>query len=251
MKKKHQQHENHERWLVSYADFITLLFAFFVVMFAISQVDAQKLGRFVESVNVAFEMQGVLPASTGQLVEGAAPSAAGRPAIVPSKINVLPTVSSHLAQRLRRDLEQRLAGSQLAGSVVVREDRRGAIVTLAEAGFFESGSAVVRAESLDTLRQVAQVLCAVPNPVSVEGHTDNTPIRTAVFPSNWELSTARATNLVRLLVDEMRCDPVRLSATGYSEYRPLGDNRTLEGRGQNRRVDLVVQTDQSAGLPPA
>jgi chemotaxis protein MotB len=253
VKKKHQEHENHERWLVSYADFITLLFAFFVVMFAISQVDAQKLGRFVESVNVAFELQGVLPPSSSQIINPQ-PMAnpGGRPVIVPPKISVLPTaVSSRLGQKIKRDIEKRLAGSSLAGAVSVREDKRGVVVSLAEAGFFDPGSAAVRPDSLGTLQAVGQALCDVPNPIAVEGHTDNRPIRTPAYPSNWELSTARATNLVRVLIDSLHCDPSRLSATGYAEYRPLGDNATAAGRGMNRRVDIVVETEGSGGLPPA
>ncbi len=245
MRKKKAEHPNHERWLVSYADFITLLFAFFVVMFAISQVDAQKLGRFVESVNVAFALQGVFPEAGPQAALEAQGSSGTsiRPSIVSPKPTVLPEVGppSRRAAQLYRQLEERLR--RLDRRVRLRFDPRGVVLMLSESGFFESGSAEVLPDSLATLREAAAAVCELGTPVAVEGHTDDVPISTPVFPSNWELSTARATRLVRYLVEQAGCDPAKLTATGYAEHRPLGDNATAAGRALNRRVDLVVLTE--------
>lgn len=245
MRKKKAEHPNHERWLVSYADFITLLFAFFVVMFAISQVDAQKLGRFAESVNIAFALRGIFPEASpqGTLETEGYPGTSVRPAIVSPKPTVLPEIGppSRRAAELYRQLEERLR--RLEKRVRLRFDPRGVVLMLSEAGFFESGSAEVRPDSLATLREAAASVCGLGTPIAVEGHTDDVPIATPLFPSNWELSTARATRLVRYLVDQAGCDPAKLSATGYAEHRPLGDNATAAGRALNRRVDLVVLTE--------
>ena len=245
---------SHERWLVSYADFITLMFAFFVVMFAISQVDAQKLGRFVESVNVAFEMKGVFPESRPQPIV-ASPSTGGgigvRPNLAPPKITVVTgTIPSRRSSEVRRALQRMLLRSRLQDKLRVRLDRRGVTVSLSEAGFFDTGSAQVRADALPTLHDLAETLKVADAPIAVEGHTDNVPISTQQFPSNWELSTVRATTIVRYLVEQQGYDPLRLSATGFAEYRPVGDNATADGRALNRRVDLVILTEASEGPVP-
>ena len=254
MKKKAPEHSNHERWLVSYADFITLLFAFFVVMFAISQVDSQKLGRFVQSVNVAFELKGVFPDSNSHPLPSASDSGGGvglRPGIAPPKITVVAgVVPSRRALQIRRALERMPLQSKLRDKIHVRLDQRGVTVSLSEAGFFDTGSALVRADALPTLRDLAEVLKVADSPITVEGHTDDVPIKTALFPSNWELSTVRATSIVRYLIEQHGYDPMRLSATGFAEYRPVGDNATAEGRALNRRVDLVILTEGSGGPVP-
>ena len=247
-KKKPPEHENHERWLVSYADFITLLFAFFVVMFAVSQVDAQKLGRFVESVQVAFEYRGVFPNSASQPMDGAGAGMglAANPVIAPSKTRVTEfTGKSRRSSTLRKTLEEMIATSKLAGRVRVRAEKRGVVVSLTEACFFDPGRAEVRRDALPVLRAIAEVLRDSGQEVMVEGHTDSTPIRTAQFPSNWELSTSRATTILSFLIRDLQYDPTRLSAAGYGQYRPTADNATPEGRAQNRRVDLVVLTEGS------
>lgn len=251
-KKRHEEHANHERWLVSYADFITLLFAFFVVMFAISQVDAQKLGRFVESVNVAFELKGVFPDNSAHAIQStnSGTSMGVGANIAPPRVNVVPPkVPSRRSQKLQKTV-QGLLGTALADKVRLRMDTRGVTVSLSEAGFFDTGSAKVRPDSLATLREIGEALREDGSPIAVEGHTDNVPIHTAAFPSNWELASARATAIVRYLIDDLHYDPGRLSATAFGEFRPTGDNATPAGRGVNRRVDIVVLTEGSEGPPP-
>ena len=140
--------------------------------------------------------------------------------------------------------------SKLQDRIKVRIDQRGVIVSLSEAGFFDTGSAQVRDDAVPTLRDLAVALRSTDSPIAVEGHTDNVPIKTPLYPSNWELSTVRATSIVRYLIEEQGYDPLRLSATGFAEYRPVGDNATAEGRSQNRRVDLVVLTEAGNGPAP-
>jgi chemotaxis protein MotB len=262
-KKRPAEYPNHERWLVSYADFITLLFAFFVVMFAVSQVDSKKLGRFVESLNVAFEFRGPFPQTSQKSGAGGEKGLIG--ITTESAVPFGPIVKSPIdaarskrllwrreqAHQVRSRIERALAGTQFADKVRVGLTTRGIVVSLAEGGFFDPGSATVRRDSMDALKSVAMALRDEPGPVAVEGHTDNVPIHTAMFPSNWELSTARATTIVRYLIDDVRFDPKRLSATGFGEYRPEADNSTPEGRLRNRRVDLVLLLPNSGpALPP-
>ncbi len=254
MRKREPDHVSHERWLVSYADFITLLFAFFVVMFAISQVDAKKLGRFVESVNSASDIQGVFPNAAPPSVQNHDQGRNGiRPAIAPGRISILNGSGgmSRKALELRRSLGRILHSSTLADKVRIRADARGVTVSLSEAGFFDTGEAQVKPEAMETLREIAETLKDASIPIAVEGHTDDVPIQTPQFPSNWELSTVRATTIVRYLIDTMRYDPMRLSATGFAEYRPVADNATPEGRALNRRVDLVILTEGTEAPAPS
>jgi chemotaxis protein MotB len=251
-KKKHPEHVNHERWLVSYADFITLLFAFFVVMFAASNSDQRKAGQIAKAVQVAFSQMAVftpagkvvplydsggLPSDSNsvvgnthsgfdatQLVSPAKPGEGGKP-----KISDLKT---QLETILKNEISNR--------SIHLSEDSRGLTISLTEAGFFEPGSAVMNAKALAAVQSIAATVQPLANSIRVEGHTDNTPIQTPQFPSNWELSTARATFLLHSLISYGKISPQRLSAVGYGEYHPIAPNNTAEGRAANRRVDVVI-----------
>ncbi|MFO0553038.1 MAG: flagellar motor protein MotB [Polyangiaceae bacterium] len=238
-KKKPPEHVNHERWLVSYADFITLLFAFFVVMFAVSQVDSKKVGRFTEAFQSAIGIdltvggKGMLPA------EGEAPlppatataSASGVPTAVP-----LPPELDAIANALTSESKQ---NSLLAGLKVVRRGNE-LVLRIDAMMLFQSGSDEMTEEARRVLRAIAEQLRDRPLRIRVEGHTDNQPIRSGRFRSNWELSTARATRVVTELADVDEIQPERLAAVGYGQYQPLGDNGSVDGRSQNRRVDFVL-----------
>jgi chemotaxis protein MotB len=260
-KKKHPEHVNHERWLVSYADFITLLFAFFVVMFAASNSDQKKAGQVAQAVQVAFrEMaifspsgkvvplydSGGLPADT-QTVIGNTNSAFEATEFVSGKSGL---TGRPAMKEVKSELETMLQNEIKSNSVRLTQDSRGLTISLAEAGFFDSGLAVMPPKALAIIDRIASQLQPLEYGLRVEGHTDNTPIHTAQFPSNWELSTARATFLLQYLISTSKLPPARLSAVGYGEYRPVAPNTTPEGRAANRRVDLVVIGDAAEKLEP-
>lgn len=249
MAKKHKKHEhvNHERWLVSYADFITLLFAFFVVMFAVSQVDSKKLGRFTESVNVAFQTNGLFAPSSGSPLErgGSAGSA-----LVPAIVNDRPslfryTASSPRAQAVKDSLEEQIDTAGLGASVGLRYDERGVAISLPESLYFRAGSANLRTEALELMAEIARAVATQQGPILVEGHTDDLPVRSTLFTSNWELSAARAARVVRYLVEEGGIEGTRLSAVGLADTRPLVENTDEATREANRRVQIVIVTEES------
>src|SRR6266571_776940 len=247
-KKKEPERINHHRWLVSYADFITLLFAFFVVMFAGSNSDQRKVGRIAEAVQVAFKELAVFdPASKAVPLNGEG----GTVAPVFTRAQLLDAAAKNADMKtVRGQLEEVLKDESQNKLVHISEDSRGVTVSLAEAGFFDSGSADVKEAGLPVLRRIGEKLRQLPQNLRVEGHTDNTPIHTAMFPSNWELSTARATNVLQYLINDARIPAPRLSAAGYGEYRPGAPNTTAEGRGANRRVDLVIIGPAAEKLEP-
>ncbi len=241
--KKHE-HVNHERWLVSYADFITLLFAFFVVMFSVSQVDSKKLGKFAESVSYAFQLQGVFPGSQGTPLERG--GTAGN-SIVPPVVADRPTLFSHHSpsretKAIRKSLQARLEAAGVAGQVDLRFEPRGLSLSLPERTFFYAGTAKLRPEARDELRAIALALAAESAPIQIEAHTDDLQPPPSQFASNWELSAARAARIASFLTEETRIEPRRLSAVGLAQYHP---RVAAEGGGDmelNRRVDLVLIT---------
>ena len=215
---------NHERWLVSYADFITLLFAFFTTMYAISTVDARKLSSMVDSMQQAFD-SGTVPRPVP-----------GRPA---SPAQAPPT-SPSTAQR-ERALADALRARLATTAVDIEIDRRGIVVSLREAGSFATGSADLSEDARTLLRTLASTLGEDASmSLRVEGHTDDVPIQGGRYRSNWELSTARATSVVTFLAQDVGLTPQRLSAAGYGEFHPKGPNTTPADRARNRRVDIVI-----------
>jgi len=242
-KKKHPEHVNHERWLVSYADFITLLFAFFVVLFASSQSDKKKQLKLSEAMQTAFTPLGTFDAhsKTPPLTDINASAITNS---IPSPIvRPLPSASTESLEeteaRLRNLIaEQVAAGGIPPGGIAMRITPDGLVISLHEAGFFPSGSAEVRPASIPMISILANTLPA--GPLRVEGHTDNVPIHTAQFASNWELSTARSTAIARLLLEHGPIDPANLAAAGYAEFHPVASNATEDGRTQNRRVDIIL-----------
>jgi len=254
-RKRDRAHASHDRWLVSYADFITLLFAFFVVLYASAQVDQRKVGRLALAIQVAFQELGVfpdsttkvpvdinepMPFSTVQAIENAKRNAElGRISSPPedkltaeSEEANLTTLQAELQQALQREIAQH--------TVALHRETEGLVISLREFGFFDSGSAALKSSALPALDRIASILAVRICRLRIEGHTDNVPIHTAQMASNWELSTARSTELVRLLIVRYRFSPERLSAAGYAEYHPIASNASVQGRAQNRRVDVVI-----------
>jgi len=248
-RRRQKTHANHERWLVSYADFITLLFAFFVVMYAASQVDKKKMMRVAASIEGAFQEMGVFQGnktSRSTPAVGAAPAQAAPEirALVEAAVEMKVRQEHSAAQKdlepLRREIEKAMQDEIKKGSITLRSSPDGLVISLSELGFFDSGSARVRPAAEASFHRIAALLAERRCGVRVEGHTDNVPIKTSEFKSNWDLSTARAIEVVKSLIDKYEFDPVLLSAAGYGEYHPVAGNDTPEGRQQNRRVDLVV-----------
>jgi chemotaxis protein MotB len=254
-RKRPQEHSNNERWLVSYADFITLLFAFFVVLYASSQVDKRKVGKLAMSIQVAFQELGVfetsntkiplsdseaVPFSKIQVVENTERTGDMRRFVQPMKGMVSPVSASTPMKDIQAELEKILAPEIQKHLVEVKARREGLVVSLREVGFYESGSSSLRPSSKDAIDRLAAVLKGRAEALRIEGHTDNVPIHNVHFDSNWELSTARASDLIKVFITRYDFAPNRLSAAGYAEYHPAAPNDTPEGRALNRRVDIVI-----------
>jgi chemotaxis protein MotB len=247
-RRRPRAHSNHERWLVSYADFITLLFAFFVVLYASSQVDQRKVGKLALAIQAAFQELGVFPAATTQLpleINEAMLFSTVQAMSSPEDSPAAAFEETDLAT-LQTELQDALHNEIALHQVALHREADGLVVSLREFGFFDSGSAAIKTESLPALDRIASILAIRTCRLRIEGHTDDVPIHTAQMASNWELSTARATELIRLLIVRHRFQPERLSAAGYAQYHPIASNLTLPGRAQNRRVDIVILRAQVA-----
>ena len=265
-RKKIAEPDNHERWLVSYADFITLLFAFFVVMYSISSVNEGKYRVLSDSMEAAFRepAKSMEPIQIVRAQENAM-SIANAYVEFPIPKNYTPfnidsndntvTNNSDVATLDEGDWEFDQASEQIGeitGEVEesmetliddelinVRRDRLWMEVEIKDSLLFTSGSAEPSPQAQDILSELAQIFVDFPNQIHVEGFTDNLPITNSVFPSNWELSSARAAAVVRLF-EEYGIEPFRMASVGYGEHQPITENVTVEGRAQNRRVVIVV-----------
>jgi chemotaxis protein MotB len=260
-RKLQRGHANHERWLVSYADFITLMFAFFVVMFASSQADRSKVKRVSESVTKALEdgpasrMQAAVAEMLGRkpdpkkqtaTVSLKGPAAfkveTSRPADAAAMTGELLPSLAYLQAQLQKEIE--------SGKMRISLEPRGLVVSLQQATFFPSGEDSLDPATYSSLEKVAIAMRKLPNPVRLEGHTDAIPIHTARFRSNWELSAARAIAVLDLLTDRFDIPRGRLAIAGYADTAPLAANDSDAGRARNRRVDIVILNHQQALTEP-
>jgi chemotaxis protein MotB len=248
-RRTHEEHENHERWLVSYADFITLLFAFFVVMYAISTLNEGKYRVLADSLIVAFRNDAVVTAqSTGLApINRTTSSAPPRPS-VKTAVDPLRKQKTERMVALGKSIAEAMKPLMQSGQVRLTQLPHGLAVEINASVLFAPAHANLQPESVAALEAVAKLLVDAPQQVRVEGHTDNLPIASALYPSNWELSSARASSVVRLFT-ATGVDPVRLSAVGYADNKPVESNDTVEGRARNRRVTLLILEDLPA--PPA
>ena len=211
-----------DRWLISYADFITLLFALFVVLYAVAQNDQAKPSDVAASVQRAFggpTLASKIPPTPGQL----APSYA------------------HLNQQLQQEIAD--------GKMQVAMDARGIIITLHEGAFFPSGGDTIYPAAFASLTKVGDVLRDLPNAVRLEGHTDSVPIHTQRFRSNWDLSAARAIAVMEFFATHSNIAPLRFAIAGYADNLPVAENDSDEGRSKNRRVDIVIVGTTQTGTP--
>jgi chemotaxis protein MotB len=239
MRKKRPGRAGHDRWLVSYADFITLLFAFFVVLFATSESNKSKKAELAASIESAFSEMGIFEVHAKPRVamerHGTdVGSYIARSAAPPSK---LAEVRQRLEEAARPEIDR--------GVIGFHDSPRGLVISLQEAGFFDSGAADVRPPALPVLNRIAAALPETT--LRVEGHTDDVPIHTVQFSSNWELSSARASSVARLLLLHANVHAERMSVAGYAEFHPAVSNATAEGRARNRRVDIVLLNGRGDG----
>ncbi len=218
-------HQNTDRWLLTYADLITLLLGLFVILYAMSEVDSTRYSRVVQALGGLFGT-----------------SIAITPVALPPE-NTSPD---------RLEIESKIRGALYddirAGLASLSQDERGVVVHLSEELLFASGSAQLKRSSLGSLDLLASVLKTVPNEIRIEGHTDNVPIATATFPSNWHLSVARAVSTGEYMMRRQGLDPGKVTLAGYADQRPLVPNTSIENRAKNRRVDIVVIAPKAAAL---
>jgi chemotaxis protein MotB len=261
-KKKHAEHANHERWLVSYADFITLLFAFFTTLYAISVVDAQKLSKVANSMQSAFHTMDFPSGSRSPGLDAPGLKSGEKIVIVPSIGTPKPksepgrkgaqkTAARAGLMLIKNHLESEALARILGDKIKLLLDGRGLIIRMAEIGFYDSGASTLKPEALGLVDTIAAALAPLGNHLRIEGHTDNVPIKTLRYRSNWELSTARASGLVTYLIKEHDFDPNRLSASGFGEFRPMVPNDTPEHRALNRHVDIIVMSEEAMREEPA
>ena len=247
---KHAEHENHERWLVSYADFITLLFAFFVVMFASSQTDKGKAKQVSEAVEKALRKvpPEQLPPAVAKVLGGTVDDKGQGNAQMHGPGGAKKAAKEDRPEVMELGISLKMLSTQLAeeikqGKVEVSMTPRGIVVSLKQAAFFPSGTDAVEPATMSTMEKVAAALKSVENPVRIEGHTDSVPIHTPRFRSNWDLSAARSIAIMEVLANRFEIPSQRLSIAGYADTAPVAGNDTPEGRARNRRVDLVILND--------
>jgi chemotaxis protein MotB len=242
------EHEKHERWLVSYADFITLLFAFFVVMFASSQTDKARAKQVSEAVEKALDNGSSIsvPAAVAKVLGGTVDDKGQGNAMMrgpggaqhaikdappESVIELMPSL-----ERLNRELAREIA----EGKLEVRMEPRGLVISLRDSAFFSSGTDVMDQSNLPTMRKLAELIAALPNSIQLEGHTDSIPIHNARFKSNWELPCARAIAVLETFCGTFQLNRPRFSVVGRADTVPIDSNQTADGRARNRRVDVVI-----------
>lgn len=227
------------RWVISYADFVTMLLALFMVMFATNSMGETKIKDVNKSIQKVFAspvtQKNIHVTENVKNIEIKEESKSqientGK-TILDGGDGILD--SSAVKQQIEKDLD-------VNTSIKVLKSDRGIVIRLNDTMLFDPGSAIIKPQAMATLEKISLTLDKFKNPIVIEGHTDSTPIRNEKFPSNWELSTARATNIIKYLTTAKNFPPSRLSAVGYGEYMPIGQNDTPQGRAKNRRVDIIV-----------
>lgn len=229
-KRQEEQKAGAPEWLATYGDMMTLLLVFFVLLFAMSNLDSQKYKAVVQSLSGSL---GILDSGTTISME---PLINNYPSDNPTDS---PTANKEFSD-LQEELQDMLEDQNIKGKVKLELNERGLIIRFLDNVLFDSGKADLKPESKKIIDNVIVILQQSKKRIIVEGHTDNVPISTYKYPSNWELSTSRAVNVVKYMIEFGKIDPIRLSAAGYADQHPIGDNSEAEGRKNNRRVDMVI-----------
>ena len=235
MKKKHEEHID-ETWLIPYADMLTLLLALFIVLFAMSQVDSSKFRELKRALESAFSGGVGIISSDSNIPEQDDNSP--NP-LDPDPLNEFLLEDERL-QQYKKMLDEYFQEQGLEKSVTNSITEKGLQVSIQEMALFDSGKAILHPEALDVITNISVILGDMDNYVEISGHTDNLPISTSEFPSNWELSVARSLNVMKYMLTNQKLNPARFSVVGYGEYRPIRSNETEEGRAANRRVELLI-----------
>lgn len=240
------------RWVISYADFVTMLLALFMIMFATSHMGENKVKDVNQSIEKVFT-QKTISEKTQEQIEASTEeqntqtqtnvknieTKADKPQVFESSTNSILDGGDGILEA-SRVMEQIKEDINTETSIKVLKTNKGIVIRLNDTMLFDPGSDIIKAEAIATLEKIADSVAKFQNPIVIEGHTDSMPIMTSRFPSNWELSTARATNIIKYLIQQKKLPPSRLSAVGYGEYMPIEDNNTPQGRAKNRRVDIIV-----------
>lgn len=252
-RRKHQASDSHDRWLVSYADFITLLFAFFVVMFASSNADRSRAVQMGESMRHAFERPRIASILGGTVDEKGPGNAmmkgpGGAQLAMPREVEkgiLAELVPSRdvLQEELKREID--------AGKMSVSLGARGLVVSVREAAFFASGEETILSQAYPSLGKVAEAIRKLPNLVRFEGHTDSVPIHNLRFRNNWELSSRRSIAMLELFTGRFNLPAERFAVAGYADTVPVAPNDREEGRARNRRVDIIILNQQGAAREPS
>lgn len=244
---QHEEHENHERWLVSYADFITLLFAFFVVMYATSTNNQEKQKSFQDSVNTSFKIVATGAGGTGSggAAEGNVGGTDAADAFIPMDGFPSRGGPGEVQQYISHVIEKKMDSDDKEKVQELRHDAIGVRIEMASSQFFLPGGTKLRRNALKTLDKIAEILKETDKKIVIEGHTDNQPVGAdAGYESNWELASLRATSIVRYLIKYHQMPPERLAAISYGDTRPLKSNDSEEGRSRNRRIEIYIILDE-------
>jgi chemotaxis protein MotB len=239
-KKHEEEHENHERWLLSYADFITLLMIFFIIMYSMSNVDSKKYKQVAAGLSAAMGGGGanIIGIDDGVPIDKVE--------------NLIDTTLENMTEeqkleKVKDAVDKYLKQSGLDNSVSTTVEERGLVLSFKDSIFFDSGKSEIKSEQSKKLIEIGRILnqpIISESFIRVEGHTDNVPVKNNIFKSNWDLSVARASHVVQILIDQSEIKPERVSAAGYGEYRPKSDNNTKAGRNANRRVDIIIMNSK-------
>jgi chemotaxis protein MotB len=233
-KKKEEEPENHERWLLSYADFITLLMIFFIILYSMSEMDKSKYNQLASVFSI--EMGG---GGTGVL-EGESESADSETSVADKELTL---TEEQKQEEVKKKIDAYIDTSQLNGSVTTSIEERGLVLSFNDALFFDSGNAEIKEGQTEKFVDIGKLLnqpALKDSFIRVEGYTDSIPVSNPQYKSNWDLSVLRASNVAQVIISDSGIDPNRVSVVGYGEYRPKADNKTKEGRLENRRVDILI-----------
>lgn len=229
-KKREDEHENLERWLITYADLITLLLAFFIMMYVFSKQDVQKYDEVVGHLKTIF---------TG----GAGISGQGRdagPLLIELPVKIAQSTGEEVRKKLEAEMQSLVDNESMKKNISIFSDERGVIIRILEKAFFDAGKADLKEGAKVALGRIIPIVKNIDNQIRIEGHTDNVPINNREFRSNWELSARRATEVVSYFIEKHDFPPERVSAVGYAQYRPVALNDMPENRALNRRIEIIV-----------